>query len=35
MKNRTKNQLLWFAVIVLALVLSYMYYNPKVVEVPV
>jgi hypothetical protein len=34
-KNRTKNQLLWFAVIVLALVLGYMYYNPKVVEVPV
>ena len=34
-KNRTKNQLLWFAVIVLVLVLGYMYYNPKVVEVPV
>jgi len=34
-KNKNKNQLLWSAVIVLALVLSYMWFNPKVVEVPV
>ena len=34
-KNKTKNQLLWSAVVVLALVLSYMWFNPKVVEVPV
>jgi len=35
MKNKTKNQLLWSVVVVLALVLSYMWFNPKVVEVPV
>ena len=35
MKTKTKTQLLWSTVIVLALVLGYMYYNPKVVEVPV
>jgi hypothetical protein len=34
-KNKTKNQLLWSVVVVLALVLSYMWFNPKVVEVPV
>jgi len=34
-KNKTKNQLLWSTVVVLALVLSYMWFNPKVVEVPV
>ena len=34
-KNKNKNQLLWSAIIVLALVLSYMWFNPKVVEVPV
>jgi hypothetical protein len=34
-KNKAKNQLLWSTVIVLALVLGYMYYNPQVVEVPV
>src|SRR5210317_1909553 len=35
MKNRTKNQLLWSTVVVLGLILSYMWFNPKVVEVPV
>ena len=35
MKTKTKTQLLWSTVIVLALVLGYIYYNPKVVEVPV
>ena len=34
-KNKAKNQLLWSAVVVLALILSYMWFNPKVVEVPV
>ena len=34
-KNKAKNQLLWSTVIVLALILSYMWFNPKVVEVPV
>ena len=34
-KNKTKNQLLWSVVVVLALILSYMWFNPKVVEVPV
>jgi len=34
-KNKAKNQLLWSVIIVLALVLGYMYYNPQVVEVPV
>ena len=35
MKNKTKNQLLWSTVAVLGLVLTYMWFNPKVVEVPV
>jgi hypothetical protein len=35
MKNKTKNQVLWSTVVVLALVLSYMWFNPKVVKVPV
>ena len=35
MKNKTKNQLLWSTVVVLGLVLTYMWFNPKVVEVPV
>ena len=35
MKNKAKNQLLWSTVVVLALILSYMWFNPKVVEVPV
>ena len=34
-KNKAKNQLLWSTVVVLALILSYMWFNPKVVEVPV
>ena len=34
-KNKSKNQLLWSVVIVLALVLSYMWFNPRVVNVPV
>jgi hypothetical protein len=35
MKKKVKNQILMSAVVVLALVLSYMWFNPKVVEVPV
>ena len=35
MKNKTKTQLLWGALVVLVLVVLYMYQNPKVVEVPV
>jgi len=34
-KNKAKNKILMSAVVVLALVLSYMWFNPKVVEVPV
>ena len=34
-KNKNKTQILWSVIIVLALVLGYIYYNPKVVEVPV
>jgi hypothetical protein len=34
-KNKAKNQILMSAIIVLALVLGYMWFNPKVVEVPV
>jgi hypothetical protein len=35
MKNKTKTQLLWSALVILFLALTYMWYNPKVVEVPV
>jgi hypothetical protein len=35
MKNKTKNQVLWSTVVVLGLVLTYTWFNPKVVEVPV
>lgn len=35
MKNKTKNQLMMSALFVLALALTYMWYNPKVIEVPV
>jgi len=35
MKNKTKTQLLWAALIVLVIVVGYMYQHPKVVEVPV
>jgi len=35
LKSKTQKQLLWSVVVVLALVLSYMWFNPKVVEVPV
>ena len=34
-KNKNKTQILWSVIIVLAMVLGYMYYNPQVVEVPV
>jgi hypothetical protein len=34
-KNKAKNQIVMSAVVVLALVLGYMWFNPKVVEVPV
>jgi hypothetical protein len=34
-KNKAKNQILMSTVVVLALVLSYMWFNPKVVKVPV
>lgn len=33
MKNRTKTQLLWVALVVLVIIAGYMYYNPKVVQV--
>ena len=35
MKNKAKNQILLSAVAILALILSYMWFNPKVVEVTV
>ena len=35
MKNRTKLRLMWFMLFVLTLVVGYMWYNPKLVEVPV
>jgi hypothetical protein len=35
MKNKTKNQIMWFIVLVVALVTGYMWYNPRVVEVEV
>ena len=35
MKNKTKNQLMWSALVVFAIALTYMWQNPKVVEVPV
>lgn len=35
MKNKTKTQLLWFALVVLVVVVGYMWYNPVIVEVPV
>jgi hypothetical protein len=35
MKNKTKTQLLWSALAVLALLVGYMHQNPKVVKVPV
>jgi|TARA_R110002111_G_scaffold96314_3_gene149281 hypothetical protein len=34
-KNKTKTQILWVALIVLILIVGYMYQNPKLVEVPV
>jgi hypothetical protein len=35
MKNKNKTQLLWVAVLVLALTVIYLYQNPKVVKIPV
>ena len=35
MKNKTKTQLLWVTLIILTFIVGYMFYNPKVVEVPV
>lgn len=35
MKNKTKTQLLWVALVVLIAAVAYMWYNPQVVEVPV
>ncbi|ADQ91113.1 hypothetical protein MpV1_190 [Micromonas sp. RCC1109 virus MpV1] len=35
MKNKTKTQLLWVALVVLVVVIGYMWYNPQIVEVPV
>jgi hypothetical protein len=35
MKNKTKNQLLWLVIVMIALVVGYMWYNPRVVEVEV
>jgi hypothetical protein len=34
-KSKNKNQVLWSVIVVLTLILSYMWLNPKVVEVPV
>ena len=34
-KNKTKTQIMWVALIVLILIVGYMYQNPKLVEVPV
>lgn len=35
MKNKTKNQLLWIIILMIALVVGYMWYNPRVIEVEV
>jgi hypothetical protein len=35
MKNKTKTQLLWVALIVLVAISMYLWYNPQVIEVPV
>lgn len=35
MKNKTKTQLLWVALVILVAAVAYMWYNPQVVEVPV
>lgn len=35
MKNKNKTQLQWTALVMLSLVLTYMWFNPRVVEVPV
>lgn len=35
MKNKTKNQLLWLVIVMIALIVGYMWYNPRVVEVEV
>jgi hypothetical protein len=35
MKNKTKTQILWAALVVLVVVIGYMWYNPQVVKVPV
>lgn len=35
MKNKTKNQLLWTIILMIALVVGYMWYNPRVIEVEV
>jgi hypothetical protein len=35
MKNKTKNQALWLALILLTVFVGYMWYNPRIVRVPV
>jgi len=35
MKNKTKTQLTWTAIVILFAIIGYMWYNPQVVEVPV
>lgn len=35
MKNKTKSQLMMAALVMLVVVVAYMWYNPKIVEVPV
>jgi hypothetical protein len=35
MKNKTKTQLLWVALVVLVVISLYLWYNPQVIEVPV
>ena len=35
MKNKTRTQLLWVALVILVAAVAYMWYNPQVVEVPI
>ena len=35
MKNKAKNQMLWFALVLLTALVTYSWYNPRIVRVPV
>ena len=35
MKNRTKNQIMWLALVAVTALAVYMWYNPRIVKVPV